>query len=257
MSGPGIVIAGSGFAGICMAIKLKQAGYHDVVILEKAGELGGTWRDNTYPGRACGVPSHVYSYSFALNPSWTRMFSPRGEIHRHLRECAAKNGVTPVAFPPAVRRLLRLPARAPGFAVHPRLMKAHRSRRCATRARRRGRTACRPTSASSPPGSPTCSSCSASTPGSGTTRSSSRREPDDLAGLHLRVLGAYEEGETRRLPAHPLSQRRAETTIALPPPRLAGSATAWMRSRPRNSSAVAAPISGFGSNACPIDSSSA
>ncbi|MEV4562781.1 NAD(P)/FAD-dependent oxidoreductase [Nonomuraea sp. NPDC049419] len=95
MSGPGIVIVGSGFAGICMAIKLKEAGYHDFVILEKAGELGGTWRDNTYPGCACDVPSHMYSYSFALNPGWSRMFSPQEEIRRYLRACAAAYGVTP------------------------------------------------------------------------------------------------------------------------------------------------------------------
>ncbi|MET8861682.1 NAD(P)/FAD-dependent oxidoreductase [Nonomuraea sp. NPDC004580] len=95
MSGPGIVIVGSGFAGICMAIKLKEAGYHDFVILEKAGEPGGTWRDNTYPGCACDVPSHMYSYSFALNPGWSRMFSPQEEIRRYLRACAAAYGVTP------------------------------------------------------------------------------------------------------------------------------------------------------------------
>ncbi|AQZ66468.1 Cyclohexanone monooxygenase [[Actinomadura] parvosata subsp. kistnae] len=95
MGEPGIVIIGSGFAGICMAIKLKQAGHHDFVILEKAAELGGTWRDNTYPGCACDVPSHMYSYSFELNPGWSRMFSPQEEIHEYLRRCAAKYGVTP------------------------------------------------------------------------------------------------------------------------------------------------------------------
>jgi cation diffusion facilitator CzcD-associated flavoprotein CzcO len=88
------VIVGSGFAGICMAIKLKEAGYHDFVVLEKAAEPGGTWRDNTYPGCACDVPSHMYSYSFELNPGWSRMFSPREEIQDYLRSCAAKYGVT-------------------------------------------------------------------------------------------------------------------------------------------------------------------
>ncbi|UBU14837.1 flavin-containing monooxygenase [Nonomuraea gerenzanensis] len=95
MAEPGIVIVGSGFAGICMAIKLKQAGYHDFVVLEKAAELGGTWRDNTYPGCACDVPSHMYSYSFELNPDWSRMFSPQAEIQAYLRSCAAEYGVTP------------------------------------------------------------------------------------------------------------------------------------------------------------------
>jgi cation diffusion facilitator CzcD-associated flavoprotein CzcO len=92
---PGLVIVGSGFAGICMAVKLKEAGYHDFVILEKAGELGGTWRDNTYPGCACDVPSHMYSYSYELNPDWSRMFAPREEIQDYLRACAAKYGITP------------------------------------------------------------------------------------------------------------------------------------------------------------------
>ncbi|MEV5889642.1 flavin-containing monooxygenase [Nonomuraea fuscirosea] len=95
MGEPGLVIVGSGFAGICMAVKLKEAGYHDFVILEKADELGGTWRDNTYPGCACDVPSHMYSYSYELNPDWSRMFAPREEIQGYLRACAAKYGITP------------------------------------------------------------------------------------------------------------------------------------------------------------------
>ncbi|MFG1703689.1 flavin-containing monooxygenase [Nonomuraea sp. M3C6] len=90
-----LVIIGSGFAGIGMAIKLKEAGYHDFVILEKAGELGGTWRDNTYPGCACDVPSHMYSYSYELNPDWSRMFSPQEEIWDYMRSCADKYGITP------------------------------------------------------------------------------------------------------------------------------------------------------------------
>ncbi|MEU6712823.1 NAD(P)/FAD-dependent oxidoreductase [Nonomuraea sp. NPDC046802] len=90
-----MVIIGSGFAGIGMAIRLKQAGFHDFVILEKAAELGGTWRDNAYPGCACDVPSHLYSYSFALNPGWSRMFAPQQEIHNYLRTCADTYGITP------------------------------------------------------------------------------------------------------------------------------------------------------------------
>ncbi|MEV4107527.1 NAD(P)/FAD-dependent oxidoreductase [Nonomuraea sp. NPDC049695] len=91
---PGLAIIGSGFAGIGMAIKLKEAGFHDFVILEKAAELGGTWRDNTYPGCACDVPSHMYSYSYELNPDWSRMFSPQEEIWDYMRSCADKYGVT-------------------------------------------------------------------------------------------------------------------------------------------------------------------
>ena len=90
---PAIVIIGSGFAGLCMAIRLKQAGYHHFVILEKNDDLGGTWRDNKYPGCACDVPSHMYSFSFELNPDWSRMFAPQQEIWEYMRQCADKYGV--------------------------------------------------------------------------------------------------------------------------------------------------------------------
>ena len=90
----GIVIVGSGFGGIGMGIALRKAGFEDFVILEKASDLGGTWRDNRYPGCACDVPqSPLYSYSFELNPSWTRLFAPQQEIWDYLRGCAAKYGV--------------------------------------------------------------------------------------------------------------------------------------------------------------------
>ena len=87
---PAIVIIGSGFAGLCMAIALKRAGYHHFVILEKNDDLGGTWRDNKYPGCACDVPSHMYSFSFELNPGWSRMFAPQPEIWEYMRQCAAQ-----------------------------------------------------------------------------------------------------------------------------------------------------------------------
>ncbi len=90
---PAIVIIGSGFAGLCMAIRLKQAGFHNFVILEKDDDLGGTWRDNKYPGCACDVPSHMYSFSFELNPDWSRMFAPQEEIWAYMRRCADKYGV--------------------------------------------------------------------------------------------------------------------------------------------------------------------
>jgi cation diffusion facilitator CzcD-associated flavoprotein CzcO len=89
----GIVIVGSGFGGIGMGIALRKAGFEDFVILEKAPDLGGTWRDNRYPGCACDVPSPLYSYSYELNPSWTRLFAPQQEIWEYLRGCAAKYGV--------------------------------------------------------------------------------------------------------------------------------------------------------------------
>ncbi|MEW9527264.1 flavin-containing monooxygenase [Microbispora sp. NPDC049125] len=95
MGSPGITIIGAGFAGLCMAIKLKDAGYHDFTILEKAGDLGGTWRDNTYPGCACDVPSPLYSFSFELNPGWSRLFSPQSEIWDYLRACVEAYDLLP------------------------------------------------------------------------------------------------------------------------------------------------------------------
>ncbi|KAB0570348.1 flavin-containing monooxygenase [Pseudomonas sp. R11F] len=85
-----IAIIGSGFAGLCMAIKLKEAGVTDFLIAEQAETLGGTWRDNHYPGCACDVQSHVYSFSFAPNPDWTRQFAPQPEIRAYLEHCARR-----------------------------------------------------------------------------------------------------------------------------------------------------------------------
>ena len=74
-------IIGAGMSGILSAIKLREAGYTDFTIYEKAESIGGTWRENTYPGIACDVPSHLYSYSFEPNPQWSHRFSPGAEIH--------------------------------------------------------------------------------------------------------------------------------------------------------------------------------
>jgi cation diffusion facilitator CzcD-associated flavoprotein CzcO len=81
-----IAIVGSGFAGLGAAIRLSQAGRHDFVVLEKADSIGGTWRDNTYPGCACDVQSHLYSFSFAPNPNWTRLFASQPEIRAYLED---------------------------------------------------------------------------------------------------------------------------------------------------------------------------
>lgn len=85
-----VIIVGTGFSGLGMAIRLKQAGIDDFIVLEKAADLGGTWRDNTYPGCACDVPSLMYSFSFEQNPSWSRMFARQGEISDYLQHCADK-----------------------------------------------------------------------------------------------------------------------------------------------------------------------
>jgi cation diffusion facilitator CzcD-associated flavoprotein CzcO len=90
-----IVIIGSGFAGIGMAIRLKQAGIHSFTIVERASEIGGTWRDNTYPGAACDVPSHVYSFSFEPNPDWSRQYAESAEIQAYLLRCVEKYGLRP------------------------------------------------------------------------------------------------------------------------------------------------------------------
>jgi cation diffusion facilitator CzcD-associated flavoprotein CzcO len=90
-----IVVVGSGFAGLCAAIALKESGRHEFVVLERGDDVGGTWRDNTYPGAACDVPSHVYSFSFAPNPTWSRSFSPQPEIQTYLRRVAEEYGVPP------------------------------------------------------------------------------------------------------------------------------------------------------------------
>jgi cation diffusion facilitator CzcD-associated flavoprotein CzcO len=79
-----IAIIGAGFAGIGMAIRLKQAGIDSFTMFERAGEIGGTWRDNTYPGAACDVPSHAYSLSFEQHPGWTHRYSPSSEIQGYL-----------------------------------------------------------------------------------------------------------------------------------------------------------------------------
>jgi cation diffusion facilitator CzcD-associated flavoprotein CzcO len=84
------LIIGAGFAGLGAAIRLAEAGVDDIVILERADRVGGTWRDTTYPGASCDVPSLLYSYSFVKNPTWSRTYSPAPEICRHLEDMATR-----------------------------------------------------------------------------------------------------------------------------------------------------------------------
>jgi cation diffusion facilitator CzcD-associated flavoprotein CzcO len=88
-----VVIVGTGFSGLGMAIRLSQRGEDDYVLLEKAGDVGGTWRDNRYPGCACDVPSRLYSFSFDQKPDWSRDFATAGEIWDYLRDCADRYDV--------------------------------------------------------------------------------------------------------------------------------------------------------------------
>jgi cation diffusion facilitator CzcD-associated flavoprotein CzcO len=84
------LIVGAGFTGLGAAIRLAEAGIDDVIILERADRVGGTWRDTTYPGATCDVPSLLYSYSFVKNPTWSRTYSPAPEIYRHLEDMATR-----------------------------------------------------------------------------------------------------------------------------------------------------------------------
>jgi cation diffusion facilitator CzcD-associated flavoprotein CzcO len=87
------VVIGAGMAGILSAIKLQEAGYSDFTVYEKGDSVGGTWRENTYPGLSCDVPSHLYSYSFALSPDWSHRFSPGPEIRAYFERVAEQHGV--------------------------------------------------------------------------------------------------------------------------------------------------------------------
>ena len=104
MKDPRFLIIGAGMSGILTAIKLREAGYHDFVVYEKADRLGGTWRENTYPGIACDVPSHFYRYSFALNPNWSHRFSPGDEIQAYFEDVAKRYDVY-LSGPGPVRRM--------------------------------------------------------------------------------------------------------------------------------------------------------
>ncbi|WP_255382334.1 NAD(P)/FAD-dependent oxidoreductase [Mycobacterium sp. E2699] len=90
---PAVAVVGAGMSGLCMAIALLRNGITDVTVYEKADEVGGTWRENTYPGLTCDVPSRVYQYTFATKPNWTHMFSPGGEIQAYFRGVADEFGL--------------------------------------------------------------------------------------------------------------------------------------------------------------------
>ncbi|GAA4852175.1 NAD(P)/FAD-dependent oxidoreductase [Actinomycetospora corticicola] len=88
-----VAIVGAGFAGLGLAIRMRREGRRDFVLLERADDVGGTWRDNRYPGVACDVPSHLYSFSFRPAPDWSRVYAPGAEIQQYLRTAAADEGV--------------------------------------------------------------------------------------------------------------------------------------------------------------------
>ncbi|PHR54718.1 MAG: hypothetical protein COA47_15065 [Robiginitomaculum sp.] len=90
-----VAIIGAGFAGVGAAVKLHEVGISDFAIFEKTDGISGTWHDNTYPGAACDVPSHLYCYSFAPNPNWSRVYSPQGEIKTYVESVVEKFGIKP------------------------------------------------------------------------------------------------------------------------------------------------------------------
>ena len=90
---PSVVVIGAGMTGILLGIKLREAGITDVTILEKAAKLGGTWRENTYPGVACDIPAHMYTYAFRGNPEWQHRFARGSEIQQYFEQVADEYGV--------------------------------------------------------------------------------------------------------------------------------------------------------------------
>ena len=92
-SGPRVVVIGAGFGGLGVAAELLRAGVGDVTVLEQADEVGGVWRDNTYPGAACDAPSSLYSWSWAPNPDWGHRYARQPEILAYLQRTAAEAGI--------------------------------------------------------------------------------------------------------------------------------------------------------------------
>ncbi len=93
MRSPSVVVIGAGMTGILLTIKLREAGITDLTVLEKADRIGGTWRENTYPGVACDIPAHMYTYSFEPNPEWSHLFAHGDEIQEYFERVARKYGV--------------------------------------------------------------------------------------------------------------------------------------------------------------------
>ena len=103
-----VVVVGAGFGGIAAAIELRSHGITDVVILDSAPEIGGTWFYNSYPGAACDVPSHLYSFSFAQRSDWSRLCSPQPEILEYLQGVAKEYGLDEVFEPSVLVSTVRL-----------------------------------------------------------------------------------------------------------------------------------------------------
>lgn len=90
-----VIIVGAGISGIGTAVQLKADGIDDILILERSIDVGGTWRDNRYPGIAVDITSFTYSFSFEQNPNWSRIFAPGSELYQYTRRVASKYGIYP------------------------------------------------------------------------------------------------------------------------------------------------------------------
>ena len=88
-----VAVVGGGFAGVGAVVMLARAGYRDVTVFERGERIGGVWHHNTYPGASCDVPSHLYEFSFAPNPRWSRRYAPQAEIQAYVEDVARRNGV--------------------------------------------------------------------------------------------------------------------------------------------------------------------
>jgi cation diffusion facilitator CzcD-associated flavoprotein CzcO len=93
MSSTSIAVVGAGFGGVGAAVMLGQAGHREVTVFERGERVGGVWHHNTYPGAACDVPSHLYEFSFAPNPRWSRRYAPQAEIQAYLEDLVRRYGV--------------------------------------------------------------------------------------------------------------------------------------------------------------------
>ena len=91
--GTSVAVVGGGFGGVGAVVMLRRAGYHDVTVFERGDRVGGVWHHNTYPGAACDIPSHLYEFSFAANPRWSRRYAPQAEIQQYLEDVARRHGV--------------------------------------------------------------------------------------------------------------------------------------------------------------------
>src|SRR5829696_693695 len=92
-TGRSVAVVGGGFGGVGAAVMLRRAGYRDVTVFERGERVGGVWHHNTYPGAACDIPSHLYEFSFAPNPHWSRRYAPQAEIQAYLEDVARRGGV--------------------------------------------------------------------------------------------------------------------------------------------------------------------